>query len=422
MASIQRFSNGMTLYTCPMQHTGSICLLMSLRGGVAQEPLSKNGITHLTEHLCLRRAAGMDQAELYEKIERTGGFLRAITCRERVIFEMTVAPQHFETMLSIFRALFERNDWTHADVRKEKSVVIHQIERGGNWTYKRLVYDFFEGKPQGEFLSGTKKKVQRLTLAQLEEWKNILFAPQRVSLFLTGEFGEREKRRLEVCFSEIEGVDAAPLREIRPPHFLMRSEKSDRCFTEEGDWMNLAFSVDVDPSKIPMPVCRVLYSSWFEGLLSPFLMRLREELGLIDEFDSDTELFSFGGILYAIMETKQEQAISLLREFGALLQEQKRCPDRCAFDCSFAAMTDGAHTLCRTPQDFAYVMERTGLLSPEEYQRFYRNVSYDDAKRAARQLLRPENLILHLDDVFPDRALVRELQKERKKIRRMLED
>ena len=200
-AITQTLQNGITLRSCQLGNTHSITLMLMLRGGAAWEPARQKGITHLVEHLCFRRCAGMCQEEFYDKVECTGGYLRGITYRDRVLFEITVSPSHFNEAADILRNLFQENGWTYEDIRREKAVVFRQMEDGNDYCLETMISDLFNHSPCGEPVAGTRKKLEKLTRPQIEAHKAELFRSKNREIILAGPISPDHIRYAREVFS-----------------------------------------------------------------------------------------------------------------------------------------------------------------------------------------------------------------------------
>ena len=218
----------------------------------------------------------MEQADFYYEIERTGGWLRGVTYRDSLLFEFIVHPSFFTQATDILSRLFLENQWTHEDIRREKEVVYREIENRFSGAYQRLLLDFFEQKPQGDAISGTKNKVKRLSRPQLLEWKRKLFSTHHTTLFIAGEISPANLHYAQEKFSQIPTGTANEWPSFAPESFLHRSAKHDQYDSEDGTYLQIALSFDIDRSQVSFMAAEMLESTLCNGLYAPFTLRLRE--------------------------------------------------------------------------------------------------------------------------------------------------
>lgn len=421
-AITQTLQNGITLRSCQRGNTHSITLMLMLRGGAAWESARQKGITHLVEHLCFRRCAGMSQEEFYYKVECTGGYLRGITYRDRVLFEITVSPAHFNEAADILSSLFEENGWTYEDIRREKAVVFRQMEDGNDYCLETMISDFFNHSPCGEPVAGTRKKLEKLTRPQIKAHKAELFCSENCEIILTGPISSDPIRYVQEAFSFVTRSAAKECADIMPTYFLNRQSKHDQLFVDEADMVKVGLTFDIDTSKVLPIEAELLRQLLCNGLFTPFTIRLREELGLLHEIRSNTDFFNFGGLMYFIFSVHKGDTFLLMDEITKILAQQKKCIDKRAFECVYAAYTDGAGILFDDPRSFAYELAfDDGITTPQSYVERNRSITYEQIGRAAKEIFKPQNLIISVNDLPPETAFVAAVQQKSGQLRQALQ-
>ncbi len=403
-----KLKNGIVINSLKMENTDTVSAILMLKGGVIYEPRNLNGITHLIEHLCFRRLAGIPQRELYYKVERNGGYLRGTTYRDCIIFELTMPKEYFVDIPCILRSLFDDNRWTYEDIRLEKEIIYREIEQTGDWTYKRIVYDFFEEKSYGAEILGTKNKIKKLTYKQIIDWKNKLF--ENPQIVLCGNFSDIQLDEFCKSFTDIPSLKNKEPVDIMPESFLMRNSKSDRCYTEQGDYLNLGISFDLNIDK---PTANLMVKTLFGLGISPFNMRLREEMGFVYDIDTSFSYFDFGGILTIILDVHKDKAVNLIKEFAKTLIEQKQQIDYKAFECAQKRLDFENRITVQNSRDMAY------LVAFDESNDFAK-ITYEQIQNGARKVFLPQNMIVNLNDVSPEQELLDALYKEKEKLREKL--
>lgn len=418
----ETLKNGIAMRVCQTEAAHSITLILVLKGGAAWEPVRQKGLTHLLEHLCFRRCCGTSQEEFYYQIERTGGHLRGMTYRDRVLFEMTINPSHFFDAADILRSLFEENGWTREDISREKAVVFRQMEDANDYCLETMISDFFSHSASGEPIEGTRKKLERLTKVQIEKHKKELFCSRSCEIILVGSILPDHIRYVQERFSSIEKTNEKVLPDITPACFLHRQSKHDRLFTDEADTVKVGLTFDVDTSKVLPIEAEMLRQLLCSGLLTPFTMRLREELGLVHEIQSNTEFFDFGGFMYFVFDVHKDDSLLLVDEIAEILSKQKEYIDRKAFDCVCAAYTDGAGIFFDDPRSFAYELAFNGdITTPQSYVERNRLITYDQLCRTAKEIFKPQNLIVSLNDVPCEREFQKAICKKKEQLRKAIE-
>ena len=193
-------------------------------------------------------------------------------------------------------------------------------------------------------------------------------------------------------------------------------------FTDEADTVKVGLTFDVDTSKVLPIEAELLRQLLCNGLLTPFTMRLREELGLLHEIQSNTEFFDFGGLMYFIFGVHKDDTFLLMEEITKILVQQKQCIDKRAFECVHAAYTDGAASLFDDPKNFAYELAfDDGLTTPQSYVARNSHITYEQVCRAAKEILKPQNLMISVNDLPPETAFVTAVQQKSRQLRQALQ-
>lgn len=388
---IKTLVNGIKIRTCIMPKQESVTLILKLHIGAAWEK-NRRGITHLVEHLCFRRFRGMAQSDFYYEIERIGGHLRGMTFRDCVMFEITVAKNHLPKAVEIIRGLFDENGWTYEDIRREKQVVLRQLERSGDWYHKQMVYDFFCRASAGEDVLGRKNHILHITKNEILQKKSEVFSPSNAELIVVGNISETERDNISAHFCDIPKTSSEMYDDITPERFTKRTGRDVRYYEDEEEKKGLSISFDVDKKEIKPRCTEMLVSTLSKGLLSPFSMRLREKMGILDEVDSGCEFYSFGGIMYFIFEADGNESKKLFSAVSDVFEEQKKLLDERAFECSKVAFTERVKFFQSAPREFAYIMAFDDTVSsPEEYVAENNAVMYEEVSNAAKRIFAKEN-------------------------------
>lgn len=375
--------NGIVIHSLDLPDTKSVTVLLSLYGGAAWEKRAQKGITHLVEHLCLRRVAGKKQSDVYYDIESVGGILRAVTYRDRVVFEITLPKEHLFRALILLRDMFEENGWTNEDIRREKEVVCREIESSGDWCYKRMIYDFFDEQPQGDYICGTVSKVSRISKNELAKWKERLFCTEGTEIVIAGAGTDTAER----LFNDLKMKKQTFCEDISPKGFLCREDCDDRIYTYDSNTVWVVLNFDIQQEYIKN--ARLLKDALCGNLYSPILLKLREECGLIYEACADVQEYTFGGLMYFMFEVSADKTAHFTQELATIFKQEKACLCKKAFECAFAYMKDGYKSL----SDMAYSVFRDTT-----------DLSYESVSSTAKHIIKPENMRIMFYDVPEDVA------------------
>ena len=388
----KRLKNGMKIRICEMKNSDSITFILKLNSGSATEPKNKRGLTHLVEHMCFRGHCGKTQEEFYYAIEKIGAHLRGATYRDCILFEITVLRQYISDAVDIIRGLFEDNEWTYEDIRREKNVVLCQMQGASDWCFRQLIYDFFCKSSAGECSLGTANKVLRCTKRDLTTAKKELFTASGAELIVVGNVTEAEAARIESVFSDVPDSKDKKMIDITPKRFLNRDSRDFHYYNDDSEESVLAVAFDIEKCGQMRTSVEILRSALCGGLFSPFMLKLREELGLLDEITSGCDFYDFGGIMYLIFQTDKENAGVLETAVNELFLKHPNIIDMRTFECAKAAFTDRVLALESTSRDFANILAfNESISSIDEYISQYSAITLEEVHSVAQEIIKRQN-------------------------------
>jgi predicted Zn-dependent peptidase len=242
--------NGMTLIAYPMPSAHSATIMLYLKGGAYWETKKETGVTHMVEHLCFRRCDGLAQSDFYRRVGEIGGFLDGCTYRDHVVFSINVHPSFVKEAMEIITSLFSENRWTRDDIRREKEVVIRQIE-GEYYSFQDNVFNtYFTPDGNSKPIMGSVTGVRKLAKPELETWKARLFRPADSGLILTGSFCESDLDTAKKLFAGLRNDSDPEVREQPlPRNFLHRSGEDDSLRRDDYHTTEIGLMFDIDKSK-----------------------------------------------------------------------------------------------------------------------------------------------------------------------------
>lgn len=394
-----KLKNQFKIKYCALPKAKMVTLILSIEGGACEEALSQKGITHLLEHLCFRRVAGINQGDFYYSYEKLGATLRAITYNTHVLFELTVNPKYVVEAAKILRSLFKDNQWTHEDIRKEKQVVIKQIE-DKYYLFDSFMAQGFKNNSAGTPIAGTISKVSKLTLPQLIQWKNKLFAANKAQLTISGNISDEKIDYISQIFANVNGIADETNSILKPSYFANRAGECATFTDESPTHTNISLSFDIDFNKVSFAEVQMLESMLSKGDYTPLKLCLREKLGLIHEIDSEILTFNFGGALYFSFRVLVNDSVTLLQNVAAILYQQKQCLDEKAFICAKAAFCESNADLATDAKALAYcVYKLQKVETPQAYIAQYESITYEQMQAAANSVISATNLFVYIDDV-----------------------
>jgi predicted Zn-dependent peptidase len=285
---------GPVLIVEPAPHSRTAAIGAWIRSGSADEPAELAGITHLLEHLLLRRCGHRSSEQIAELIDALGGAVDAFTTREACAITAHVpADRQSEALGLILDALFEPTLLTE-DVRLEQKVVDAEFDLVQDSPVEvaaeRALEACWGEHPLARPVLGTRERVNRLRSDELQRFHRERFGLERLLLVL-------------VSPTPPEGIDdLASLPHVVPPtpppacpawrHGILVEERDGL----EQIYANLVLPGLASADEEAMTLA-VLHQLLGGGASSRLFRELRDRLGLVYEVETATYSTTTAGLL-----------------------------------------------------------------------------------------------------------------------------
>ncbi len=204
-----KLDNGLTVILHPMPKATQVAFVVLFNFGVAHDPISKSGMTHLLEHLYVTAAAGDTPARnVMQFIERYPVGWNAQTGLDFTVIAGIVEPTQFAEELTDVAARMNDLRITEADLGREVPRVLEELKNmyggfpwlaGLNHVRARL-YPI----PQGGQYGGTSTHVQTITRHELQQFWKDYYKPNNAILVIAGKFNVTAARKsIRANFNQI---------------------------------------------------------------------------------------------------------------------------------------------------------------------------------------------------------------------------
>ncbi|MEN8165234.1 MAG: pitrilysin family protein [Acidobacteriota bacterium] len=365
--------------------------------GAAHDPSPLAGVTHLVEHLTLRRCGGRDRRSLAELMDRLGGEVDAWTSSETMGLAVQTTSDALPEALGILRDAALAPSFADEDVNLERQIALAELElmhddpaeRVGEAILKAAWGDHALATP----IIGTRETLEHLGARELEiHHKDRLLRHGGMLLAVVGDVDMKQVAR------ELEGLPLGP-RVSRPalekPVWIGGRLRLDRGAADQVHVRQAFPAVSIRDPLAPTVavVSRILGS----GHSSRLFQRLREDEGLTYDVWSDTLLRSVGGMLevgWACSPDRFSTAWTMVEE--EIFRLPSDITDR-EVEVAVQGMVRGlqmeAETAAGTASlDVAEVLERGRRFDIDSVVEEISSITPDQVREVARTILRPETM------------------------------
>jgi predicted Zn-dependent peptidase len=192
-------NNGAILLVDPMREVRSLALGFFVRAGSADEPPSRQGLSHFLEHVLFKKTRRRSTLEVAREIDRLGGDVDAFTTREYTAFYAHTRDTAFPKALDLLADVVLGSAFERSHVETERGVILEEIGEAhddpGDLVHELFVRTFWKGDSLGEPILGTAATVRAITRADLWRYYTGRYSPRNLIVSVAGNVGVGEAAR-----------------------------------------------------------------------------------------------------------------------------------------------------------------------------------------------------------------------------------
>ncbi|HUK13535.1 MAG TPA: pitrilysin family protein [Thermoanaerobaculaceae bacterium] len=277
-----------------------------LRCGSAHEGKEVAGITHLIEHLLLRRCGGRTPEAIAEEIDSLGGAVDAFTTRETCAVTAHVPAERFEEALALVLDAAFAPRFLPDEVELERRVVAAEFDMvqdsPAEVAAEEALAACWGDHPLARPVLGRREVVDRLGVDALGRFHRERFVADNLLLVAVGPVDEARLRE-RVAALPAGGVQHPPL--AAPAwHRGVTTEEREGLEQVYADLVLPALPAD-DPEILTLGVLHQLLGG---GAASRLFRELRDRLGLVYDVGSSIYATAAAGVLEVEFSAPVRQA------------------------------------------------------------------------------------------------------------------
>jgi predicted Zn-dependent peptidase len=308
-------ASGPVVIVEPLPGTATVAVGAWMRGGSAQEPAGFEGITHLIEHLLLRRTAGRSPESIAELIDALGGGVDAFTTRETCAIAAHVPAGRFDATVELILDAMFHPAFRDRDLAVERGVIAAEFEMvqdsPGEIAAEQALLACWDGHPLARAVLGRREVVQRLGVRELRRFHAARFVADNLVLVAVGPIDEHALDR------RLTGLPGGRWRPQPLPALSWRPGVA----VEERDGLEQVYANLVlpglpadHPETVTLAVLEQLLG---EGNSSRLFREMRDRLGLVYDVGASAYSTSLAGVLEVTFSCPLRQAQA---SWGAVLR------------------------------------------------------------------------------------------------------
>ncbi len=208
--------NGVRLMMIPMEGVNSVATSVMAGVGSRYETPEVNGISHFLEHMVFKGTKKYPTTEDVNTIERAGGLQNAYTDIDITSYHNKVLHTDWELALDVNKELATRPLLEQKHVDRERNVILEEMKRYEDEPAAKVGETFhqmlYPGTKLGMPIIGKEKSLRTVEAAQLKEYHDAWYTPDRLVVVLAGKIGTRDRghvaKKVEEWFARLTGGSA----------------------------------------------------------------------------------------------------------------------------------------------------------------------------------------------------------------------
>lgn len=286
--------NGIKIIADANQSLHRVDIGFYFKAGSIYESPRNNGITYMTTHMFFRDLNGIEQNELYYRIDSIGAVLKAKVHKDFVSFNISSSPQYLNQTIDLIINVLKDFAWSQSDFEKEYCVIRKKIELNQGLNFSEYVDNcYFLSTKLNLPIMGKLGSLDKLTVNAINIWKKRFFNSNNVCCVLTGNFSNADYEAFKNKLEKVENIAGKPNIEsyVLPKQFCKRDDSSDRIVATEWDLSDISVSYDVNTDIVDCYNAELLFSILGQGVGSRLSLLLRDKKALTDEISTKIDTF-----------------------------------------------------------------------------------------------------------------------------------
>lgn len=184
--------NGLRVALVERHEVPMVCYTAVVGAGSALETEDFSGASHFLEHLLFNGTTTMSQDELYDAVDRVGGYNNAHTSDHFTAFTMLVPSASAKAGLEIQAAMLLDSTLPVDKFEKERKIVLEELAkdraRPDEESERRMREALSPGTAWGRPVIGTEASLGGITLDRIRTYYERQYVPNNMVLVVIGDF------------------------------------------------------------------------------------------------------------------------------------------------------------------------------------------------------------------------------------------
>lgn len=322
----EKLDNGITVVISETAGSPVAACNFWIRAGAATEGSDEKGLSHFLEHMMFKGTQKRGVGIIDKEIKELGGYNNAFTSYDATNYVIVLPKENIKKALEIQFDALTASVFDAEEVKKELEVVITELYRGLDnphvFLWQKLMnlsFDRYYKDPIIGFIENLKKYDRKSVV----DYYSKFYVPSNMTIVIAGGVDREElmpyiKETFGSLKNETTGKFDSSLPALDSPEFK---------YEQHGGKINsryfmMAFPIP-DSLSPEIPAIEVLGRVLGGTDSSPLYRRLKEELELVDDIDSDIFSARHGGVFVISANVREGKFAETVREITAEINRIK---------------------------------------------------------------------------------------------------
>ncbi|HKY08674.1 MAG TPA: pitrilysin family protein [Candidatus Binatia bacterium] len=395
-------ANGLVLLTSEQRALPMVSIELLIDAGSRHETASQAGLANLTSKLLTQGTQKRSATQISETLDFMGASLATGAGEDIATVSMTILKKDLPAGLELLAEILAQSNFPQAEIDRQKQAVIASIkareEDPGAVAGLAFNAALFPKSPYGRPVEGTEASVKAIAQKNLQDFFSRHYRPNRAIIVVVGDVAEQEiAQALSKAMKS--WSKGAPGTKPQPPAEIGKAQtvEINKDLTQANIVLGHNGVNRGNPDYYAIQVMNYILGGG--GFSSRAMDSIRNERGLAYSVYSYFAAEKSHGSFQFVMQTKNEtagEAIRIAKEEMRRIREQPVSEQELSdakdyLIGSFPLRFDTNRKVAGFLAQVEYY--ELGLDYPERYADLIRAVTRDDVLRAAKQYLRPDDLV-----------------------------
>lgn len=388
-----KLDNGIKVVAEQINTVQSISIGLFVRSGVLYENEDLLGVSHLIEHMMFKGTIKRSARQIANEFDRIGGFLNAFTSKDFCCYYARVVKDKLETAIDILSDMIKNSQFEEVELERERKVILEEIkmyeDAPDELIHELLGQNIWKKSRLGNPILGTIETVSKMERNKILDYFHNQYVTNNLLVCVAGNFDPKELKHIikeklsDMRFGEFESIDE-PLETLSHSSIYLKNiEQAHVVMGCEG----LAYG---DKRKYALGILNAAFGG---GMSSRLFQEIREKRGMAYTVYSYQTSFKQTGLFGIYAGTSMQHLAEVLSLFHVELEKiaSKGLTDKEIEDTKeqlkgsmMLSLESTTNRMNRLISDFLY---DSPLITPEESFEPYLNVTSEDIKQVATDLL-----------------------------------